>query len=84
MSQTGRFWVVDHETGRRFCIEPISERDQPINTQEWDAGGAECVDGGAIRREGSIITEENGFRGIIEFRGSAMSQIEKRLRRRLN
>ncbi len=79
MSDTGRFWVVDHKTGRRFCVEPISERGQPVNAREWDAGGAGAVDGGAIRREDSIITEENGFQGITEFRGSVMFRIEKLL-----
>jgi hypothetical protein len=79
MSQTGRFWITDHKTGRRFCVEPISERSQPLNAQEWEAGGAEFVGGGAIRREDSIITEENGFTGIVEFRGSVMDQIQKAL-----
>jgi len=81
MSDTGRFWVVDHKTGRRFCVEPISERDQQVNTKEWDVGGAESVDGGAIRREDSVITEENGFEEIVEIQGSIMSEIEKRLKK---
>ena len=72
MSQTGRYVVVDQKTGRRFVVEPISERDQKIDGQVFTNGGigGDSVKndqrGGSVREEDSVITPENGF-GRIEY-----------------
>ena len=65
MSTTGRYWVIDLATGHRTCVEPISERSQRLDDMTWDKGNHQ-VQGGAIRREDSIITEANGFINIRE------------------
>ncbi len=80
MSDTGRCWVVDYRSGRRFCIEPISERTKRTTDQEWDAGGAQVVAGGSIRREESIITHDNGFVNIVECKNPT-DHIDRLLRR---
>ena len=64
MSTTGRYFYHDPRTGRRFCIEPISERDQRQEEKTWTNGGIDQVRGGSIREDESIITAENGFTGI--------------------
>lgn len=67
---TGRYWILDLITGKKKCVEPIAERDQRTTDKEWEVGGAQQVDGGALRREDSIITPENGFVNIHEVNGS--------------
>ncbi len=64
MSTTGRYFYHDPRTGRRFCIEPISERAQKQEEKTWTNGGIDQVRGGSIREDESIITAENGFTGI--------------------
>lgn len=64
MSTTGRYFYHDPHTGRRFCVEPISERDQKREDTAWSNGGIDPVRGGSIREDESIITAENGFTGI--------------------
>lgn len=64
MSTTGRYFYRDLGTGRTFCIEPVSDRGQKVDDQQWTNGGIDQVRGGAIREEESIITAENGFRNI--------------------
>ena len=64
MSNTGRYFYHDPRTGRRFCIEPISERDQKQEEKTWTNGGIDQVRGGSIREDECIITAENGFSGI--------------------
>lgn len=70
MSDTGRYFIVDQATGRKFCVEPISERDQKVNGQVFTNGGlsGEAVKnvqrGGSIRPDESIITPEKGFKNI--------------------
>ncbi|HEX7243791.1 MAG TPA: hypothetical protein VF263_26120 [Longimicrobiaceae bacterium] len=64
MSTTGRYFYHDARSGRTFCIEPISDRTQKVDDQQWTNGGIDPVLGGAIRQEESIITPENGFRNI--------------------
>lgn len=64
MSTTGRYFYRDQKTGRTFCIEPISDRAQKVDDQQWTNGGIDPVRGGAIREEESVITPENGFVNI--------------------
>ena len=64
MSTTGRYFVRDRQSGRVFCVEPINRRDQKLDDLNWTNGGIDAVRGGAVREEDSIITAENGFRGI--------------------
>jgi hypothetical protein len=64
MSNTGRYFYHDPRSGRRFCIEPISERVQKQEEKTWTNGGINQVRGGSIREDESIITSENGFTGI--------------------
>lgn len=82
MSTTGRYFYRDLKTGRTFCIEPVSDRGQKLDDQQWTNGGIDQVHGGAIREEDSIITPENGFRDIV-FLPAGMSPdayVESRLR----
>ncbi len=69
---TGRYCVTDLVTGKKVVVEPIAERDQGANDKTWEVGGAQAVRGGAVRREDSIITEENGFTNIHEVNGSGV------------
>lgn len=70
---TGRYYVIDHKTGRKFCIEPISERDQRISDRTFTNGGTSgdamknksSIAGGSIHEEDSIITEENEYKNIV-------------------
>lgn len=68
---TGRYWVVDSATGRRFCVEPIAERGQKIDGHAFKNGGISGDEtkndqrGGSIREEDSVITPENGFQRWI-------------------
>lgn len=64
MSTTGRYFLRDRQTGRLFCIEPLSERAQKLEDKQWSNGGIDQVRGGSIREEESIIHAENGFTGI--------------------
>lgn len=68
MSDTGRYYVIDQKTGRKFCVEPLLG-----NREKWgDLGPAsKKLTGhygdkhpGAIDEKDSIITEENGFKNI--------------------
>lgn len=71
---TGRYMVIDHKTGRKFIIEPISERDQRLQEQTTLQGGAMLVKGGAIRREDSILDGED----VVEV-NNPMDHITKEL-----
>ena len=64
MSSTGRYYYHDPRTGRRFCVEPISDRGQKREDVTWTNGGIDPVRGGSIREDESVITTENGFTGI--------------------
>jgi hypothetical protein len=73
MSDTGRYWIHDQKTGRRFCVEPISERNEKLTDKVYKNGGTtgdseknkSQIQGGSIHEEDSIITEENGFNTIV-------------------
>ena len=69
MSDTGRYYVVDQKTGRKFCVEPISG-----NNTSWGdidpatkklTGSYGKKHKGSIDLDESIITEENGFKNIV-------------------
>ena len=77
MDNSGRYWIRDWKTGRRFCIEPISNRNQKSDDVVFTNGGIDGTEikkgfakGGSVLQEDSIITEENGFKNIVEFTGS--------------
>lgn len=68
MSNTGRYYITDEETGRVFCVEPISNN----NRSNWgDVNPAtKHIEGsygkkhkGSINKEESIITEKE-FKNI--------------------
>lgn len=69
MSQSGRYIVVDQATGRKFWVEPISERDEKKTDRVFTNGGfdGEAVKnksqslGGSVYAEESKLTPENGF-----------------------
>lgn len=57
-SNTGRYYVTDIKTGRKFCVEPIGKP----RTDFGDSITDKCD--GSIKESESIITEENGFKNI--------------------
>ena len=68
---TGRYYIVS-KGGRRFCIEPIHERNDNVDSPSWLNGGisgdevkVEKKLGGSVREKDSIITPENGFKNIV-------------------
>lgn len=72
MSETGRYTVVDLNSGRRFVVEPIRQRNEKKNGRIYKNGGSDGeatknkseVVGGSVSEEESIITPENGFTDI--------------------
>lgn len=62
MSESGRYYVIDQKSGRKFCVEPIQGRADGLDG-DWHKGNQE-VKGGAVRESESIITPENGFKNI--------------------
>jgi hypothetical protein len=85
MSETGRYYITDIETGRKFCVEPI---DNGGNQRLWGdvdpatkklTGSYGDKHRGAIDEEDSIITEENGFTNIGHAK-NPMDYIEKLLK----
>ena len=83
MSSTGRYYVKDPASGRLFCVEPISERDQKLSDKAVEMGGIKQAEGGSIRQVDSIITEDKGFVNIVTLRPgvSPDSHITELLRR---
>lgn len=65
---TGRYTVVDNETGRKFVVEPIGNPRTNFGDINPSTGKLEGSYGqkykGSIDAEDSIITEENGFTNI--------------------
>ena len=66
---TGRFIVISHRTGKKYCVEPIGN----VKTKWGDVQsyGTGVVTGsygqkyrGSIDKEDSLITKENGFKNI--------------------
>ena len=69
---TGRYVIVSERTGIKYAIEPVTPR---INTEVWgdlDPASGKILGSygkkyqGSIDAKESLITEENGFRNIIE------------------
>lgn len=69
MSDSGRYFVIDIKSGRKFCVEPIG-----VSHPEWGdvdpvskkmTGSYGEKHKGCIDESESIITEENGFKNII-------------------
>ena len=88
MSDSGRYYIIDQKTGRKFCVEPLLEGEKikwgDLNpaTQEIEGQyGKKHI--GAIDRKDTIITEENGFKNIIELEPgvSPNSYIEELLKK---
>jgi hypothetical protein len=68
-AEDGRYYVIDHKTGRKFCVEPIG--DSHIKWGDIDPA-TKKVEGnygekyiGSINEKDSIITKENGFKNIL-------------------
>lgn len=70
MSHTGRYYVTDIKSGRKFCVEPI---DSSVHHKIWgDINPAtKDLEGtygkkykGGLPESESIITKENGFKNI--------------------
>lgn len=69
MSESGRYYITDVKTGRKFCVEPIGS-DHPADWGDIDPA-TKTVTGkygqkhrGSIDEKDSIITEENNFKNI--------------------
>lgn len=58
---TGRFWIIDEESGRKFLVEPIGSP----RTEFGDSIKNENQAKGSIKESESIITKENGFKNIL-------------------
>ncbi len=69
MSKTGRYYISDLETGRKFCVEPIGDNHEawgdvdPVTKKMTGSYGEKYQ--GSINKNESIITEENGFKNIV-------------------
>jgi len=74
MSNTGRYYVI--VDGRTFCVEPI---DNTLGKSRENWGDLNPATGkiegnygdkylGAIHEDDTIITEENGFKNIINLK----------------
>jgi hypothetical protein len=73
MSNTGRYYVTDYKTGRKFCVEPLLDGEHtnwgdlnPATKKVEGSYGEKYI--GAIDRKDTIITEENGFKNIVELK----------------
>ena len=84
MSDTGKFWVIKGK--RKFLVEPIGP-DRPADWGSVDPATGQLMNKkghgkhvGAINRSESEITEENGFKNIVEIKGSPFSYIEDQLK----
>lgn len=73
MNNTGRYYIVDFKTGRKFCIEPLLDGEHtnwgdlnPSTKKIEGSYGEKYI--GAIDRKDTIITENNGFKNIIELK----------------
>jgi len=73
MSNSGRYYITDYKTGRKFCVEPLLDGEHtnwgdlnPATKKVEGSYGEKYI--GAIDRKDTIITEENGFKNIIELK----------------
>lgn len=71
MSKTGRYYIVDEKTGRKFCVEPIDNSNKPADWGDLDPATKKLTGNygnkhkGSINDKESIILEENGFKNIV-------------------
>lgn len=70
---TGRYFIIDEKSGRKFCIEPLHTRSEKSTDVTFKNGGISgdgikgpAIQGGSILEEESIITEENGYKDSIK------------------
>lgn len=66
---TGRFCIISHRTGVKYAVEPMGGRSDwgdvdPVTKKTTGSYGSKYR--GSIDREDSLITQENGFKNIIE------------------
>ena len=73
MNDTGRYYIIDIKTGRKFCVEPLLDGEHtnwgdlnPATKKVEGNYGEKYI--GAIDRKDTIITEENGFKNIFELK----------------
>lgn len=57
---TGRYWIIDEKTGRRFLVEPIGRRGVDFG----DSIEQRARQDGSISERDSVISEANGFTNI--------------------
>jgi hypothetical protein len=68
MSETGRYYITDTKTGRKFCVEPIGNPRtdwgdiNPATKKVEGSYGSKYK--GSIEEKDSIIKEEKGFKNI--------------------
>ena len=86
MSDSGRYFITDIKSRRKFCVEPIG--DDRNNWGDVDpvtkklTGDYGKKHRGSIDESDSIITEENGFKNITTLKAgiSPESYIENLLK----
>lgn len=86
VDETGRFIVKSYITGKEYFVEPIGDgRMADWGSYNPSTGNIEHKKGagkytGSIKREESLITEENGFTNIWEtpVGASPFPEIERR------
>lgn len=81
---SGRFVVTSKHTGITYFIEPIDsgkpallwgDVDPATKKLTGDYGNARR---GAVTKDESLITLENGFKNIAVFKGSPLGEIDRR------
>ena len=71
MSKTGRYYVTDPKSGRKFCVEPIDNSERPADWGDVDPVSKKLTghygekSKGSVTESESIIKEENGFKNIV-------------------
>jgi len=66
MSESGRYYIKDEATGRRFWVEPMGERPTEKVFKNGGVGGdaeknKSTPKGGSVTSAQSALTPENGF-----------------------
>lgn len=86
MSENGRYYVTDFKSGRKFVVEPIGDNhtvwgDINPSTKKIEGNYGEKYKG-SVDVEESIVTEENGFKNIVDLKPgeSPMDYINKLLK----
>jgi hypothetical protein len=86
MSESGRYFVTDHKSGRKFCVETIGVSHpewgdlDPVTKKMTGSYGEKYK--GCVDESESIIKPENGFKNIVTLQmgESPNSYIEKLLK----